>query len=201
MESTEFDRWVKSHNSAFPGLWNWFTDNPGALESWRECLADVSFGDAREATRQMNRGEYESPPFGEHARTVRRLARQLSYEAELANRKSLPMGADGPRFFCRYCRDSGIVVIANVYVPSNGGKPPIAAFLSGVTAILPVCGVFCVCKRGLGRSPQFDERKQFLIQQGIATDEDSFREWWEQGACKNRVEAFDNWNRGEDFQP
>lgn len=196
MAPDEFDRWIKAHTGAFPGLWRWLEETPETLDAWRECLHDVDFEDARLATRQMNRGEYESPPFGEHARTVRKLARILAYEAEQRNRKALPMTQDGPRYYCKWCHDAGIVLVADIYV-REGGKAPIRAYLEGQTPHLPACGVFCFCTRGRGRTPQFDEVLMFpvALPGASSADAEKFNRWWSHGGYKsNRVRVFDEYN-------
>lgn len=198
MAPDEFDRWLKAHTGAFPGLWRWLDENPATLESWQECLWDVEFNDARQATREMNRGEFEAPAFGDHARAVRRLARTLAYEAEQRNRKTMPLNANGPRYNCKWCRDGGIVMVADIYVRESG-KAPIRAYLEGLITHLPECGVFCFCGKGRGRNPQFDERYMFPVTLSGSTEDDAleFNDWWSHGGFKtNRISIFDQHNAG-----
>lgn len=204
MTQDEFDRWFPSHCGAFPGMRKWADDNPDAVIGFQECLADVRFDDAREATRHMNRGEYESPPFGEHARAVRKLARSLAWEAEQRSRRTLPPGCDEPRYSCYHCRDTGLAIVADIYVRENG-RAPIKAFLDGTSRRLPECGVFCSCHRGRSRTPQLDAQRMFVIQAGLASDADAerFRDWWEshytRGVHTQRIAAFDAYNAGGEF--
>lgn len=200
MTSDEFQTWLEKHVAAF-ALNDWLRRNAEVVSSWQDCLDDVSLGDATEATRLMNRGEEEQPKsFGDHARFVRRIAKRLAMA-----RKVEYIG--GERVVnCRFCGDSGWVIVANIWVGSTG-KAPLKAFLESKHNRLPICGISCSCERGPTfsanekhyRLPKFDSSRMFVVD-GLASDEQNaaeFRQWWAEGRQHgNRVAAFDRWNEG-----
>lgn len=189
MIAHEFDRWLKVHAGAFPGLMEWLRKHEGATTAWREVLDDVALEDALAATKAMNRGEHEAPPFGDHARAVRKLARLLSFEAEQSRRRALPVSVCGPRYRCAVCRDTGVVIVVNAYA-GRSGQFAIARLMAGLSEIVPEVGVFCTCTAGRGRNPQYDDRRMLLA--GATVGE--VREWIAADGHKEPITSFGNYS-------
>lgn len=195
MDRAEFDRWLTAHNAAFPGYKPWIEEKDGIC-GLVECLDDITFEDAREATRTLNKADaMDPPPFGEHGRLVRRMARQAVFERRISQDAVLSASDREPRYRCWSCLDSGIVTVANIYV-GRGDKRPIQNWLDGTVSEIPVCGVFCTCERGRGRRPQFDSERMFHVHLGYTTAENSqaLREWLASEKHWNRVSLFDQFN-------
>lgn len=80
-------------------------------ELWQRNLADVQEQHALAAVDRLAIGEARLPPFGELPQHIRAEARRLA-EAT-APRPALAYAAEGPRFRCLDCRDTGWVEVLN----------------------------------------------------------------------------------------
>lgn len=201
MDATEFKTWFDKHTSAFASLRDWLRRNADCVSSWQECLSDVALSDAIEATRLMNIGDLEAPKgYGDHARSVRKHARELAYRrAEPARQREPQFVGDERVYQCADCCDTGWVMVANIWV-SKTGKSPIKQFLEGKTNHLPVCAIACTCDlSNPSEKNRFDSTRMFAIDRAIESERNAaeFRQWWSEGRQHgNRVAAFDAWNEG-----
>lgn len=201
MNDAEYREWLKAHTAAFPGIIDWMkrqgTDSAAEISrSWKECLGDVGKDDALAATRLMNLGEETAPTgFGDHARAVRKISRRLHFaekEAKQRGHKVAYIGG-GRVFDCKWCQDTGWVMVVNIWRRANGGRP-LKPFWDGKTRHLPQCAIECSCVRG----ERFNPETMFIVDpnESVEARASRFEQWWSEGKhLGSRVAAFDQWNQ------
>lgn len=200
MNATEFANWLAKHKAAFGGLAEWIKTHVESLEAWKDCLSDVPYDAACDATRRLNRGE-EDPPraFGDHARAVRRMALDLRHEATERQRRERQYIDGESVVACADCLDTGWVIVANIWRTNHGGAP-LKAFLSGDSAAVPQCAIACRCNAADRREQNhYDSERMFRVdhRDDEATTAAEFRRWWSEGRHIGREQAFDRFNAGE----
>lgn len=211
MNDSDYREWIKAHTAAFPGIIDWMrkqgADGSAAIaNAWKSCLSDIDKSDAIEATRLMNIGDESAPAgFGDHARSVRKIARRLFFERRDERKTEHRTFVDGKQTFdCPHCLDKGFVEVVNIWRKKTQEYEtrPLRKFLEGLTNVLPICAVPCSCgsSRVTRDCDRFNPDTMFVVDMNSPKEEEAerFREWWAEGRhLGSRVGAFDNWNRGD----
>lgn len=203
MNDADYREWFKQHAAAFPGIIDWMKKQgpEGSVDiskAWKECLSGVGKDDALAATRAMNLGDVSSPAgFGDHARAVRKVSRKFAFQRKEGKQVIREIRyVNGERVYdCKFCLDTGWVMVVNIWRNEKTGSRPLSAFWAGITRDLPKCAIECSCVRG----DRFKVDTMFVFDpvEAVESRASRFEQWWADGRhLGNRVGAFDTWNRG-----
>ena len=117
MVEADFNLWLEAHLAAFPGIkpWGKRMGNWDAIRNcWRRVMEDVEVADAMRVTEDLAKGDTalrKGCGFGDHAREVRGLCKNISLRRQQYTRRSI----DGqPTYSCPDCEDG---VYVDVFHP------------------------------------------------------------------------------------